>query len=428
MTDINGNIILQCIADAEKEVECENFSEALKIYNHGLEIAKKGGDTKSEYLISCGISDTYHKMGEFENVVEQCRKAIQKQLKTEDFDFAARNISQLGYALLRTGKAKLAEQNINESLSMLKNIPDPYIVCDICFFTSLYYHELDDLEKSLVFAKDNLHVAKAANLTSKLFAIYELILSLHSEMGNHKEALDFAFHQLKFAKDHRSEYLKSLAQLNIARLYLDMDKEDKAIDYFDKAFKSFVNQEMYDAAFGIVDFIMDELVEDEERKMWHDTAQLKEMLSVAHPDIAAQALFPCWASCLIIVGAFKKAEDWLEETLEIMDKHRVDAFSKGPVLFQLAMVSVEQNKFKKAVDTFKKALISLDNDQESELLKASIHGQLGMLYAAMDKEEDAKAEYEKAIEFGKKWDVPGLEALQEQYNSLLENKNPGLFD
>ena len=176
---------------------------------------------------NCLYSNTalaFYRLGMQDSAEHYINLAIKYGRETETLTFLANSLSWQAQMLMRTPRAAIAKESLNEALAIRKKIGDPfYIVYNLLELAG--YHTFEkEYAKSIELCKEAIPIAYRYGLTSKLPEIYQLLADNYEATGNYTANIKI-YKQLLFIKDSLNQaYTDSLS--NIEAKYQVQKKEN----------------------------------------------------------------------------------------------------------------------------------------------------------------------------------------------------------
>ena len=202
-----------------------NIEEALKAFFKGAEIAKRDNQVPLEGSAYAAIADIYTISGNHKNAMHYYGKAITTLRKKDDAKIAlattilnagdalltnkkydsalvyfqesgklfeqenyltgkAYNLGNIGMVYANTGKNDLAEQNINEAISILEASEDYYPISVYLIAMADIYLEKGEWETAIEYSKRSLKLAKQIDLKKQISDANQKLSELYEHSGD----------------------------------------------------------------------------------------------------------------------------------------------------------------------------------------------------------------------------------------------------
>jgi adenylate cyclase len=223
-----------------------NSSNAERYYNKAIEQIRKTNDSilLGSALLNAG--DGYFNNGNYKAALENFHESglIFKNVKY--LIGTAYNKGNIGMVYAEQGKDDLAEQNINEAITILEEIKDYYPISVYLTYMSDIYLRKNDYNTAYNYALRSLDLAKKYRLKEQISEANLKLFELNQQKGNFEQSIDY----LKNYYIYRDSVLniKAIEQMADLRTNYEVSQKQSEVDLLDQQKR---NQQLISLATGI---------------------------------------------------------------------------------------------------------------------------------------------------------------------------------
>lgn len=188
-----------------------NFTNALSKLKYGLQISESSHDTLSIAKSYLGIGDMYSVLANYDKAIPHYEKAYDFNIKVNNHADAILSLNRIGNRYMDKG-------------SQLKD-------------TLLFFKAIDIYQKARALEDSALVIKHYVNTLISLADAYNILGAAANNTHHLYTSLYYSMHALRLAQQHNLKAYQALSYLNLGEVYLSLNKEIKAIHYFELAEK-----------------------------------------------------------------------------------------------------------------------------------------------------------------------------------------------
>lgn len=190
---------------------------------------------KPKNLANCYLlfGDLYYLLEDYEQAVEYdllgvkfCEDRKEEVLKTKFY-------LMLGKVYYAIENYDDAEKYLLDALNMTLGKQDFDLVAEIKLFLGKVYIGIKDIEKAESNLLSNEVILNKVSNKDLLAKTYKELMVVYSYKNDTDKALEYAMNSLSLAKQQKNEKLKNDVELNVAKIYIQLELYDKAEMYLD---------------------------------------------------------------------------------------------------------------------------------------------------------------------------------------------------
>ena len=254
-----------------------NLEDALKSFFKSAEIARKENRTSLEGTIYSSIADIYSISDDYKNTIHYYKKAIASLrekndekivlastilnagdafLKFKEYDSAmvyfresgkifeqenyptgkAYNLGNIGMVYANTGKKDLAEQNINEAISILEASEDYYPISVYLISMADIYLEKGDWQTAIDYSKKSLELANKYGLKEQIRDANKKIAELYEQANDSLASYRYFKNYISYRDDLVN--LENVQQMGNLRTDFEVSQKQIEVDLLDQRRKN----------------------------------------------------------------------------------------------------------------------------------------------------------------------------------------------
>ena len=170
---------------------------------------------RSKYcILFANIALNYNGMGKTDSAFYYIEKAVRYSRIHEDLFALSNSLAIQAQLYVRSGQASLAEAPLRETVSIRKQIGDPfYIVSDMAQL-GLYYANNNQPEKGIAITTEGIEIARKFNIEAKYLFLYSTLAENYKALGDKTKYAEI-LEKIVFLKD-------SIYQKNSAKAIAEM--------------------------------------------------------------------------------------------------------------------------------------------------------------------------------------------------------------
>ena len=231
-----GLIKIRIKMDLGKYKEALKLSEKLKKNSHITKNVTIENDTSilvAEVLIFMGDFKKAHELIiEIESVLESTYDHKDREYKLRK----AQLLRLKGVCNRATGDQKTTEKNLNESLSLSKEIEDELeIAKTIDRIAMCIYH--NNLDKAAKLLKESLDIRKKIGNKYYIAQTLNRLGIVYDKKGYLEESLAYYINSYEMSKDYENKDFSAITSMNIGNIYQHKGMLNSSLDYYFKAMK-----------------------------------------------------------------------------------------------------------------------------------------------------------------------------------------------
>ena len=177
------------IADTYSATENDEFADIY--YSKGIDILRKIPD-------STNLASALFNAGDWLITIEEYDKALSYFIESKTIfekkgylPGKAYNLGNIGIVYAEQNKDELAEENINEAISILEELEDYYPISVYLTYLADIYADKGNFDLAFKYANRSLELAKAYGLKEQISEANLKLSELHESSGNVERALDY---------------------------------------------------------------------------------------------------------------------------------------------------------------------------------------------------------------------------------------------
>lgn len=174
---------------ADIYAESGNFTAAYQYYDKAIVQLIETGDSISIATLYLNYGDALYSDGQLTRASENFRYSNEIFYRLGITEGIAFSLGNLGMVYASQGKHKLAERNLNQSISMFEEMGNYYPISVFLTFIADIYLEKRDKLKSLNYAKRSLSLAELYGLKDEISHAHFKLHEIHSLFGSSSDAL-----------------------------------------------------------------------------------------------------------------------------------------------------------------------------------------------------------------------------------------------
>jgi adenylate cyclase len=166
----------------------DNHANAMLYYDKAINTLRKTEDTVALASIILNAGDALLNNKEFDSALVYFKES---GALFEQADYAigkAYNLGNMGMVYANTGKNDIAEQNINQAISILEAYEDHYAISVYLMAMADIYAEKEDLESSINYARKSLNLAAQYSLKEQLADANKKLAELYEKKGQMEDS------------------------------------------------------------------------------------------------------------------------------------------------------------------------------------------------------------------------------------------------
>lgn len=168
----------------------EDHSKAIVYYMKAVSIIQETNDTLALAGTYLNIGDTYMTYGDFDSALYYFENSGKLYNQIGYKIGQGYNLGNIGMVYANLGDNNLAEENINQAVSILEEMGDFYPVCFYLISMADIFWERGDTKESMAYAQRSLDLALQYELKQQIADANLKLSELHESVGNPKQALD----------------------------------------------------------------------------------------------------------------------------------------------------------------------------------------------------------------------------------------------
>jgi two-component system NarL family sensor kinase len=172
---------INSLLDEQKE-----HDRALEYGNKSLTLAQKIGDKYSMVNAMVNLSTTYSHLGQHEKEYKLLEQALPLAKENEDLDQISTVYHNIGDYYFNAKNFTSALGRYLESYNYVKQMGNPYHLCEICTVLALVYHKLNQDSKALHYILQAEKLAAEIGVRTKLKEIYLTRAEIEQKAGNYR--------------------------------------------------------------------------------------------------------------------------------------------------------------------------------------------------------------------------------------------------
>jgi CHAT domain-containing protein/tetratricopeptide (TPR) repeat protein len=211
--------------------------DALERFKQALSLSEQSASPllRSEILSEFGF--LYSQLGNYAKALEYCQQAREISRSVKDQRTEAIALNYLSEAYLGIGDRWKGLDCNQQALLLWKNLPDRQGIARTNYYLGVFQSDLGDLAKAAASYDNALRLYLALNDKRGEFNTRVYIAGLKIRSGKYQEALD-GYHALLSGSQMAGErYREAVILQNTGAVYYLMGEKEKALGYFDRALK-----------------------------------------------------------------------------------------------------------------------------------------------------------------------------------------------
>ncbi len=412
-----------------------------------------------EFTIHEAIADSYIRLGEWLDAIENYKKSIEYAETEEDRHHVE---VELAWALINLGKHGEAEEILNRAMEFFKNNgnEDHKKYMFIWIYTSLatianmqqrheeavsYYREalryseelnhhyniavsllnigialtsLGEMQEALENYNKSLELAKKDNYLYLVAVILQNMAHLHIQEGEYREALKTLLNLEQRFELMKNKFNLMLNYLSLSDTYYQMNELEKSLETAEKAkelsMESSLPSDVIYAKFNIARVAT-------ERGEYQKAIRILDSVSIKADEMPDKTIFPSlmenYARVFWKMGELEKAADYIEKAIAYHEKSQIPEFYRTDLYFFLAQIYFNLKKQDKATKYLDKAL-KTEPFIKGEFYKLTFKYEYAKTLLASGEKEKAREIFKELIPVFKN---KGAERLVKEITQYADN-------
>jgi len=179
------------------------------------------------------------KKGETEGSIKLLKKCIKIAQKKGTIEQILDLYNRLAYKF-KDNSQKIKEI-YQEAIRSIKHFENKKYLAELYIKMGNYLFNNRDYENALFSYKDGLQLAEKNNLSFYIHTLYQKIVNIYKKLNQFNNALDFYYKDLDLYKKENNLNVPALYN-QIGGVLIKLDKNEEAIEYFDKAYSIYEQQ------------------------------------------------------------------------------------------------------------------------------------------------------------------------------------------
>jgi CHAT domain-containing protein/Flp pilus assembly protein TadD len=207
-----------------------NYDEAEKLYNKGLESAKRFGDRREEIksLINLAIVDDQY--GKVDEAKQKLESALRISRSIENQELEATALSELAVSYTYSGNVIEAKNNYEESFRIFKILNHKERLSNLCANIATLYSQTGNYSAAIEFYNDGMNYA-GENIVSKILNIRGLG-DVYANLSNYSKSLSYYEAAKELSSKIKDITTEASIDVSIGTLYYNINKPKKALQIF----------------------------------------------------------------------------------------------------------------------------------------------------------------------------------------------------
>lgn len=187
----NEDVAISYISIADVYSEIGNASNAELYYNKGIVISRELDEPKTLASALFNAGDEYFNNQNYDKALKNFEEA-RLIFKTENYVLGtAYTIGNIGMIYAEQGDHLLAEEKINEAITILEDLEDYYAISEYLTYMSDIYIKKNDWKTAVTYAERSLELAKKNGLKKQIGETNLKLSELHQQAGNLTQSYDY---------------------------------------------------------------------------------------------------------------------------------------------------------------------------------------------------------------------------------------------
>ncbi|MBN2363707.1 tetratricopeptide repeat-containing sensor histidine kinase [candidate division WOR-3 bacterium] len=214
----------------------KNYEKSIENYLNALTLRESLDDPDKISATLNNLSIVYIEILRYDNALECLFKALNCSEYTGDYRSLSGICNNIGILYLRSGDIDKANNYFEKSLKTMENAGDDQILSDLYMNIGTTLCETNDFKESLEYFEKSIKIKQKINDTRGLSSVMLNLGKAYQGIGNFSESLNLLNKSLEERKKTGDK--KDLATINhaIGAVYVEIGDNQKARDYFEKAY------------------------------------------------------------------------------------------------------------------------------------------------------------------------------------------------
>jgi class 3 adenylate cyclase/uncharacterized protein HemY len=211
------------------------YDNAIKYFEHSLEVYKKLGNVTGEKNILNNIGNVHRYLGNYDKALEYFFISLRMSEETEDKKGIAYALNNIGIIYALQGNYDKVLEYFTRTLELSEEIGDKKGVASSLNNIGLVYEELGDYDKALEYHEKSLKIKKEIGNKNGISSSLRNIGNIYTQIGRLEDALNSHLKAFKIQKEIGDKNGMAHAAISIGDIYVDTKEFNKALDFFNQA-------------------------------------------------------------------------------------------------------------------------------------------------------------------------------------------------
>jgi CHAT domain-containing protein/Flp pilus assembly protein TadD len=217
----------------------KHYSQALKIYQQALEIAKSANYVSGQIFILSNIYTTYSEIKNDEQSLVYRQERLKVAQEIGDSDTEAYTLQDIGNLYEGKSQPKPAEEAFLKSLVVAQNAQDPQLEASVLTNLGDFYQDRRDFTKTFDYYQQSLAISKRLDRQKNVMITLNKIGDIHKSLNDYPKAIKFYQQALPIARSIKQRDWEAGILNDIANSYYSQRNYQQAITYYQQSLPIF---------------------------------------------------------------------------------------------------------------------------------------------------------------------------------------------
>ncbi len=214
------------------------FDEALDHYNKSVILREEIGDKEGMAPTLSNMANIYYDLGGYSRAIEMYRRSLSIRLEMNDEKGIGRTLSGIGNVMSDQRNYVEALENYRQALKISAKIKDTLQIATLYTNLAGVKYILKELDSTLYYSQKSLKYANAIDYSYMAGYAMASIGATYLDKGDFSKAEEYLKSSLVIREQLQSPLEIALTQLELSRLYRDIEKPDQALELAKAAYET----------------------------------------------------------------------------------------------------------------------------------------------------------------------------------------------
>ena len=205
-----------------------NRKNAKLYYNRAIEILSRTNDSVNYASVILNAGEEYFQSDDYDSALMYYERSGKIFQKLEYVIGMAYSLGNCGMVYAKLGKNDLAEENLNQSISILDKLKDYYPICVYLTYMSDIFREKNNDQAALRYAQRSLDLARQYGLKEQIGDADKTLSQLYENSGNYQKALGYFKDHIIYRDSVNN--IKSVQQMADLRTEYEVSQKQIQVD------------------------------------------------------------------------------------------------------------------------------------------------------------------------------------------------------